>query len=141
MPRKRGSASPPFVVVVEDDDAVGEMYRLGLEASGFDVAVYGDGSAFFRSLDRDIPDVILLDWQLGGILTGGDIFKNLRLDDRTVDVPVFFLSNHDAQVNEQDGPVAWLLKSRTTPADLAARLRLVFGHSGPDSTELRPEPG
>jgi DNA-binding response OmpR family regulator len=140
MPRSGGPPLRPFVVIVEDDHSVAELYRAGLEASDFDVALYTDGTALFGSLDLDIPDLIVLDWQLGGILTGGEILKNLRLDERTVDVPVFFLSNHQSRLSEESGPVAWLIKARTTPADLAARLRLVLQLPGPDVPELGAEP-
>ncbi|HVH63066.1 MAG TPA: response regulator [Candidatus Dormibacteraeota bacterium] len=114
----------PLVVLVEDDDEIREMYSLGLELADFEVAGFADYSGVARLLDMRIPDVVVLDWQLSGFLTGADILINLRRDSRTEDTPVVFLSNFPSQIG-RDGP-AWLLKSETTPADLASRLRRVL---------------
>lgn len=129
MPTESERSTRPFVVFVEDDEAMAAMYRLGLEAAGFEVAVFADGSGLFQVLDRRLPDAVILDWQLQGILTGGDILTNLRLDDRAAEVPVFFLSNYgdqregDSRAAGDRAVEAWLLKARTTPQQLATRLR------------------
>jgi two-component system phosphate regulon response regulator PhoB len=118
----------PFVMLVEDDPATGLMYRVGLEVAGFEVQVFGTASALFEALEDDVPDVAIVDFELPGIITGVQIIENLRLDDRTADLPVFVLSNHlgddDGQMQRalEAGALDWLVKSRTTPADLAARL-------------------
>lgn len=115
-------------MLVDDDAAIGAMYALGLEAAGFRAVVLSDVSSLFLALEADLPDVLVLDFQLGGIVTGVDILENLRLDDRTADVPVLLLSNH---VGDMDGAIdrahaagacGWHVKSRTTPAELALQL-------------------
>ena len=95
--------------------------QMGLEAVGFVVKRVGDGSELFNAFDLDIPDVVILDWELPGLLTGVDIIDNLRLDDRTAQLPVIMLSNHSGDVDgAQDralkASAPWLLKVRTTPA-------------------------
>ena len=124
----RGAAqhARPFVMLVKDDPVVAQMYQMGLEAAGFVVMVVGDGSELFKALDLDIPDVVVLDWELPGVLTGVDIIDNLRLDDRTAQLLVIMLSNHSGDVDgAQDRALKagapWLLKVRTTPAQLADR--------------------
>src|SRR5690348_11610628 len=84
----------PFVMLVEDDPVAGQMYQMGLQAAGFVVMVLGDGSELFKALAMDVPDVVVLDWELPGLLSGVDIVENLRLDDRTAQLPVIMLSNH-----------------------------------------------
>jgi len=118
----------PLVMLVEDDLAVGQMYQVGLECSGFRVAVLTNESEFFRAIDAEIPDAAVLDFQLHGLMTGVDIIDNLRLDHRTADLPVFVLSNDlaalDAQMNRalEAGAIAWLVKSDTNPTQLAGRI-------------------
>ncbi len=117
----------PVVMLVEDDPMTAQMYRMGLEAAGFVVTVVGDGSELFKALDREIPNVLVLDWELPGVLTGVDIIDNLRLDDRTAELPVIMLSNHlgdvdGAQDRAMKAGAPWLVKVRTTPAQLADRL-------------------
>jgi DNA-binding response OmpR family regulator len=131
--RRDGQKSRPSVALVEDDPSVAEVYRLGLEALGFEVDVFPDGSMFFRALEARVPDVAVLDWQLQSILTGVDILENLRLDARTSHLPVVMLSNHyDAGDGALDrameaGAREWLIKARTTPAELAKRLTSILG--------------
>ena len=120
----------PLVMLIEDDRATGETYQEGLEISGFRVTVLTDESAFFRAIDVDIPDVVVLDLQLKSVITCADIIYNLRLDERAVGIPVFVLSNTlDGQM---DGVLAaeataCLVKSETNPNQLAARINAVLG--------------
>lgn len=138
METVKGEARP-FVMFVEDDPVAAQMYRIGLEAAGFVVMVLGDGSELFKALALDVPDVVVLDWELPGVLTGVDIIDNLRLDDRTVRLPVIMLSNHLGDIDGAEdralrAGAPWLLKVRTTPAQLAERLRLVLRRTPEDST-------
>lgn len=124
-----GTGVRPFLMLVEDDQATAEMFRLGLEASGFRVSVFTDASGLFQALDQETPDLAVLDWHLEGIVTGLDILENLRLDLRTADVPVLMLSNHLGDVDGAQaramsaGAQEWLVKAQITPSQLAARLR------------------
>ncbi len=54
----------PHVLVVEDETALVELLRYNLEQSGFKVAVAYDGEEALRSVQEDVPDLILLDWML-----------------------------------------------------------------------------
>ena len=118
----------PLVLMVEDDRVVAQMYKMGLECAGFEVAVHEDGSAFFAALENQNPDIVVLDFHLKGPLTGIDIAENLRLDERFDRLPLLFLSNHyddlDGQVDRAfaAGALAWLAKSRTSPSQLASRI-------------------
>src|SRR5690349_1050670 len=118
----------PVVMLVDDDATIGAMYGVGLEAAGFDVIVLKDVSAIFHAIELDVPDFVVLDFELGPMITGVNVLENLRLDARTVDVPVFMLSNHlgdlDGQVDRAfaAGAMAWLAKCNTSPAELAVRI-------------------
>ena len=119
---------PPLVMLVDDDPAVGAMFGIGLDALGFRVEVVSSPSAVFLSIEKEMPDLVVLDFQLGGIITGVDVLENLRLDSRSTHVPVFMLSNHlgdlDGQVDRAfaAGALAWLVKSQTSPAELGLRI-------------------
>lgn len=115
-------------MMVEDDPAVAQMYKIGLECAGFEVAAHEDGSAFFAAIENQIPDIVILDFHLKSVLTGIDIAENLRLDERFGQLPVLFLSNDDDELDGQvdrafeTGALAWLVKSRTCPSELATRI-------------------
>ena len=115
------------VILVDDDEATAEMYRLGLEAAGFHVRVARDGDGLFGAFDDAVPEIVVLDWHLPGE-NGDEVLHRMRLDARTKSLPVFMLSNYPAVKNGaidrvfQDGALAWLEKVKTPPATLAEKL-------------------
>ena len=50
-----------LVAVIEDDDSVRESLRLNLELEHFEVATAGDGVAGLELIDKQKPDLIILD--------------------------------------------------------------------------------
>jgi two-component system phosphate regulon response regulator PhoB len=130
-PEKR-EPSAPFVILVDDDLDIAEMYRAGLVARGFRVSVVGEPAGFFAAVANEVPDAAVLDWRLPG-MSGADILEKLRNEPRTVDLPVFLLSNY---LGDQDraidrvfelGALAWLRKPVTPPDVLAERLKQAVG--------------
>ncbi|MDQ2943960.1 MAG: response regulator [Candidatus Dormibacteraeota bacterium] len=120
-------------MLVEDDPAVAQKYQQGLEIGGFRVITLSDASAFFQGIEDEIPEIAVLDFQLGDLITGLDILDNLRLDGRTAHLPVLVLSNNlgdfDGHIDRaiEAGALAWLVKSHTTPSQLAARVSEALG--------------
>lgn len=110
-------------MLVDDDPAMAEMYALGLDRSGFRVKLLHDADALFEALDRETPDLLVLDWELPG-WTGGEVIEELRRDRRASDIPVFILSSHPGSAAAADlaGAWAWLEKPRTMPGQLARKL-------------------
>jgi DNA-binding response OmpR family regulator len=112
-------------MLVDDDPSVADMYRLGLETGGFDVKVFHNPEAFYQALEEEVPDVCVLDWELG-MITGADVLDRIRTDPRTTDLPVFMISNHPEESADgraaRAGALAWLVKTRTTPIELSERL-------------------
>ena len=119
------------VILVDDDPAMLDLYGRGLELAGYRVTQLGDAESLFQALARELPAVVVLDWDLRG-LTGSDILRMLREDERTAHLAVFMLSNHsslgdNAEVDAiRAGAIAWLVKARTTPGQLADEIGDVF---------------
>lgn len=118
----------PSVILVDDDAASAEMYRVGLEHGGFAASWVADGAGLFEAMSLGVPDIVVLDWQLPG-MNGDEILLRIRLDERTRTLPVFMLSNYPAEkAGEIDrvfmaGAVAWLEKVNTPPMLLAEKLK------------------
>lgn len=123
----KSDEAPRRVILVDDDLAVAEMYRTGLESMGFSAAVAVDTAGLFRAVDGTVPDIIVLDWQLDGE-RGDEVLNRVRLDDRTRNVPVVMLSNFPpAAVEAIDrvfgvGVLAWFEKVKTPPGLLGQKL-------------------
>ena len=115
------------VILVDDDATAAEMYRIGLEASGFEVRIEPDGERLFQAFAMRLPDIVVLDWHLPG-MRGDEVLQRIRLDERTRHIPVFMLSNfpasHDGIIDRVflAGALAWLQKVKTPPTVLAEKL-------------------
>ena len=125
---RRSAEEKPFVILVDDDEATADMYRLGLEHHGFAVESVRDSAGLFLAISERLPDIVVLDWQLPG-MNGDEILQRIRLDERTRALRVLMLSNYPAEkVGQVDrvflaGALAWLQKVNTSPTLLAEKLR------------------
>ena len=113
------------VLLVEDDTAIAQMYRLKLELDGYQVEVAGDGEAALEMARGSAPDIIFLDLRLPK-LDGLEVLETLRSDPITKTVPVVILSSYSekelVQRGAKLGVLDLLIKSKTTPAQLAGAL-------------------
>lgn len=110
------------VLIVEDDAAIAEMYRIQLEVDGYRVRVAGTADDAFAAIGSCRPDLVLLDVLLPGC-DGFALLEQLR-DAANVTPPVVILSNYGepAMVDRglALGALDYFVKSRVTP-DLVSR--------------------
>jgi len=129
-------AGSRYVLIVDDDPAMSDMYGLGLEHHGFRVAVLHDPSRLNETVEADPPDVVVLDWDMPQV-RGDEALERLRKIDAGRRLPVFMLSNFPGTRNGAidrafaAGALAWLEKVNTTPSRLAAKLDEAFGQEAP----------
>ena len=86
------------VLLVEDDEDIGEMLQLSLQASDIGVTWCVDVMKAQESLRESTPDIILLDWMLPGI-SGPDWVKFLKNQDKNKGIPIIMLT---ARSEEED---------------------------------------
>src|SRR5262245_1285928 len=110
------------VLLVEDDAALAQMYRVKLERDGYSVQVAGDGAEALSMLTGDLPDLIFLDVRLPR-MDGLTFLERLRGETRTKNVPVVIVSNYsEEELVERGlelGALEYLIKSQTTPGQLS----------------------
>ena len=117
-----------YVLLVDDDPAMAAMYRVGLESEGFRVAVLPDAANLNDAVEKQRPDILVLDWELP-MVRGDEALERLRMTASGRDVPVIMLSNFPGTASAAvdrafaAGALAWLEKLNTTPASLAGKLR------------------
>ena len=113
------------MLFAEDDRSVAQMYKLKLELDGYRVGVAPDGETAVEMASRELPDIMFLDIRLPK-LDGVGVLQALRSDPRTKDLRVVILSNYSrAELGdrvEKLGALDHLIKTETTPAQLAAGL-------------------
>jgi len=89
-----GSAADSLdVLLVEDDPALSEMYRLKLVQDGYQVRLASDGESGLEAALRRPPDLLLLDLRLPN-LSGFELLERLRRVPGWIDPPVIVLSNY-----------------------------------------------
>src|SRR5262249_45341999 len=114
------------VLLVEDDTALAQMYRVKLERDGYTVQIAGDGEQALLALVHDLPDLIFLDIRLPR-MDGLTFLEQLRASERTRNVPVVIVSNYSEHElvlrGLQLGALDYLIKSQTPPPRLSHRIQ------------------
>src|SRR5215471_19432566 len=109
-------------LLIEDDEASAEMYRLRLAADGYSVVIARDGEEGLAAAERELPDLIYLDLRLPK-LDGFQVLERLRLESSTSAIPVVILTNYgEPELRERGlklGALEFLVKADTTPANLS----------------------
>ena len=80
------------ILWIEDDTFLSELLSTKLVAEGTVALHARDGEEALHILEKETPDVILLDLVLPGI-SGFDILKHIKKDERLKKIPVIVLSN------------------------------------------------
>jgi two-component system, OmpR family, alkaline phosphatase synthesis response regulator PhoP len=79
------------VLVIDDEAPIRLLCRVNLEAEGMQVIEAADGPSGVDKARDESPDVILLDVMMPG-LDGWKVAEQLLQDDRTVGIPIIFLT-------------------------------------------------
>ena len=114
------------VAIVEDDQAISQMYRIKFEAEGFEVETAANGKLGLELTDKMRPDIILLDLMMPE-MTGDVMLEKLRKTDWGKDIRVIVLTN----MGEQEAPPSirqlgvkrFILKAEMTPRQVAEMVK------------------
>ena len=92
----------PLALIIEDDERLAEIFSIALTRDGFDTETILDGQAAFSRLCAAKPAVIILDLHLPNV-SGQEILREIRADDRLVKTPVVVVTADLAAVQEVRG--------------------------------------
>jgi CheY-like chemotaxis protein len=95
---REASSQAVRVLIVEDDEAVGEGLQCVLEAKGMDVRVVTTGAEVLPAIVQEPPDVIVLDLSLADE-DGRRIYERIS---SAYSIPVIFSSGHAAEAELGD---------------------------------------
>lgn len=106
------------VAIVEDDQAISQMYRIKFEAEGFDVETAGNGKFGLELAEEMKPDIILLDLMMPE-MTGAEMLSELRKKPWGKNIKVIVLTNMGEQEIPEEmsklGVDSVILKADMTP--------------------------
>lgn len=88
----------PKIVLVEDEEDIAELIKLQGELEGYRIIVERDGLAALRLIEKERPDLVLLDLMLPG-LSGIDLCKKMKEQSNLAEIPVIMVSAKGEEVD------------------------------------------
>jgi len=110
------------IAIIEDDQAISQMYRFKFEAEGYQVETAENGELGLELIKSMQPNIILLDLMMPG-MNGDEMLEKLRAEPWGQKVKVIILTN----MGEQEIPAKLkelgvsgiILKADMTPRQVA----------------------
>lgn len=118
----------PVIAIVDDEDDILELVSLHLRRHNFAAREFRDVSSFYRYLQTEIPDLIILDLMLPDA-DGMEVCKFLKNDDNFKHIPIIILT---AKGNEMEKVLGLELGADDyvtkpfSPRELVARVKAVL---------------
>ena len=113
---------PAKIAIIEDDQAISQMYRIKFEAEGYTVETAENGRLGLELAEKMKPDIILLDLMMPE-MTGDEMLALMRQTGWGKHIKVVILTN----MGEQEIPQAiktmdvsaFIVKADMTPRQVA----------------------
>jgi DNA-binding response OmpR family regulator len=123
-------------LVIEDDEAIGDVVGTYLEQAGFEVVRERTGEDGLAEVERNRPRVVVLDLGLPDV-DGLELCRRLRVDG---DVPIVILTARDEEADRVIGLELGAddyLNKPFSPRELVARVRAVLRRADPGPADTR----
>jgi DNA-binding response OmpR family regulator len=110
------------IIIVEDEQAIAEMYRFKLQQAGYDVRFALNGEEGLALAKDFLPDLILLDLMMPK-MSGEEMLRRMRASDWGKDIKVIILTNVTEDVVSQQLDTLkvsrYMVKANYTPSQVA----------------------
>ena len=129
----------PYILVLEDEDALSTLLQYNLEKEGYEVAVAGDGEEGWLLIEERQPDLVLLDWMLPK-LSGIELCRRIRAKSETRNLPIIMLTARGEETDRVRGLDTGADDYMTKPfsmTELTARMRAVLRRLRPGLADDR----
>jgi DNA-binding response OmpR family regulator len=124
------SAKNKKILLVEDDDALANVYLMRLQAEGFEVKRVANGEDALAAAKEHKPDLVLLDVMMPKV-SGFDVLDILRNTPETANLKIIMLTalsqESDKQRAEGLGVDDYLVKSQVVITDVIDRIKYHLG--------------
>jgi len=114
------------VLIVEDDRFLRRACEVSLRQRGFTVLTAADGEAALEIIRTELPALVLLDLLMPR-MSGLDLLRRLRAEERTRALPVLVLSNSSregaAPALPHPGITGYLVKANLSLEDLGETVK------------------
>jgi len=131
----------PYVLVVEDEDALATLLDYNLMKEGFRVERAADGEEALLRVAEEPPDLVILDWMLPKV-SGVEVCRQLRAGAETRRTPVLMLTARGEEADKvrglDTGADDYVVKPFAM-SELVARIRALLRRTRPELVEERLE--
>ena len=117
-----------LVLVIDDEENIIDLIKLGLKYEGFEVVAVGEGEEGIAAAQRTNPIFIILDWMLPD-MDGLEVCRRLRSNPTTQDIPILLLTAKGEVGSRVEGLNTGADDYLTKPFDfeeLVARIRAIL---------------
>ncbi len=131
----------PYVLVVEDEDALATLLDYNLMKEGFRVERAADGEEALLRVAEEPPDLVVLDWMLPKV-SGVEVCRQLRAGAETRRTPVLMLTARGEEADKvrglDTGADDYVVKPFAM-SELVARIRALLRRARPELVDERLE--
>jgi CheY-like chemotaxis protein len=121
------------ILVVEDDEFLGELAMMRLKKEGYNISFVADGMQALETIEKEIPDLMLLDIVMPK-MDGFEVLKKIKADSRYAKIIVIIFSNlsqeHDIEEAKRLGADEFLIKSNMTLKEAVEKINNVLKEKG-----------
>ncbi len=114
------------VAIIEDDQAISQMYRIKFEAEGYEVETAENGKLGLELVEKMKPDMVLLDLMMPE-MTGDQMLQELRKQEWGKEMRVIILTNMGEQeappILKELGVKKFIVKAEMTPRQVAEMVK------------------
>lgn len=118
------------IVIIEDDLAIAQMYRMKFESDGFEVFLADNGKAGLELVKNSTPDVILLDLLMPE-MDGQKTLEAIRQTPNISQIPVIILTNTESERLELEVRALevadYIIKANETPSQVVTKTKQILG--------------
>lgn len=122
-----------MIFCVEDDQAIRDLMIYVLNSAGFEAMGFEEGTSLYAALEKELPELIILDIMLPGE-DGISILKKLRKGAETSDIPVIMATargtEYDRVIGLDLGADDYLAKPFGM-MEMVSRVRAVLRRAAP----------
>jgi two-component system, OmpR family, alkaline phosphatase synthesis response regulator PhoP len=86
------------ILLIEDEENTAALVKLQAESLGYQLHVEVDGINGFRSIEREKPDLVILDILIPG-QNGFDVVRKIKNSSELKNIPVIILSNKSEELD------------------------------------------
>lgn len=123
------------ILVVEDEPAIAQLIGVNLRHAGFSYENVSNVEDARMSINRVLPDLVLLDWMLPGE-SGLSLAQSLRHQERTHRIPIIMLTargdDGDIVKGLEAGADDYIVKP-FSPQEMIARIKALLRRLAPEA--------